>query len=356
MLQSGPSSNIPHETDIAISVGSDGTFSVPAGFMLFSSEFGRVGSDVILQDPSGAVVRLVDYFADDLRADVLSSDGASLAGRVVERLAGPLFPGQYAQSGTTPLADAIGQVETVNGGAFAQRTDGTVVQLEIGTKVFQGDVVRTDQGSTLGLTFTDGTIFTLASGSRMVLDELIYDPESVENSGIFDLVEGGFVFIAGQAAGTGGIEINTPAATMGIRGTTILLDIQTTNGVATVTVSLNPDPDGGTGSIDLFDLAGNLISTITNTDTKWIIRPPFTNEPPIEVELFAADLSDDAVLLSQAVAAFQSAIARVARGETFVELDEGDSDAPLDDLAPDTDLIEDGANETEETAPPPPAG
>jgi hypothetical protein len=132
MLQSGPSSNIPHETDIAISVGSDGTFSVPAGFMLFSSEFGRVGSDVILQDPSGAVVRLVDYFADDLRADVLSSDGASLAGRVVERLAGPLFPGQYAQSVTTPLADAIGQVETVNGGAFAQRTDGTVVQLEIG--------------------------------------------------------------------------------------------------------------------------------------------------------------------------------------------------------------------------------
>lgn len=354
MLQSGPSSNIPHETDIAISVGSDGTFSVPAGFMLFSSEFGRVGSDVILQDPSGAVVRLVEYFADDLRADVLSSDGASLAGRVVERLAGPLFPGQYAQSGTAPLADAIGQVETVNGGAFAQRTDGTFVQLEIGTKVFQGDVVRTDQGSTLGLTFTDGTIFTLASGSRMVLDELIYDPESVENSGIFDLVEGGFVFIAGQAAGTGGIEINTPAATMGIRGTTVLVDIQTTNGVATVTVSLNPDPDGGTGSIDLFDLAGNLISTITNTDTKWIIRPPFTNEPPIEVERFAADLSDDAVLLSQAVAAFQSAVARVARGETFVELDEGDSDAPLDDPAPDTDLIEDGADETEETAPPPP--
>lgn len=354
MLQSGPSSNIPHETDTAISVGPDGTFNVPDGFMLFSSEFGRDGADVLVQDPSGAGVRLVDFFADDLRADVLSPDGASLAGRVVERLAGPLFPGQYAQSGAVAQADAIGQVETVGGDAFAQRTDGTIVQLEVGTKVFQGDVVRTDQGSTLGLTFTDGTIFTLASGSRMVLDELIYDPQSTDNSGIFDLVEGGFVFIAGQAAGTGGIEINTPAATMGIRGTTVRVDIQTTNGVATVTVSLNPDPDGGTGAIELFDLSGDLITTITNTDTKWIIRPPFTNEPPIEVERFAADLSDDAVLLSQAVAAFQSAVARVARGETFVELDEGDGDAPVDDTAPDTDLIEDGTDGTEETPPPPP--
>jgi VCBS repeat-containing protein len=341
MLNSGSSSNNFPKTEHKIALGTDGKWQVSDGFALFTADFIRDGHDLVLQDETGTVLRLPEYFIGDTAADVIAEDGASLSGRVVERLAGPLFPGQYAHASGFDPVDAIGQVETLGGSAFAQRTDGTVVQLQIGTKVFQGDVVRTDDGSTLGLTFTDGTIFTLASGSRMVLDELIYDPQSTANSGVFDLIEGGFVFIAGQAAGTGGIEINTPAATMGIRGTTVKVDIQTANGVATVTVSLNPDPDGGTGSIDLFDLNGDLISTITNTDTKWIIRPPFTNEPPVEVERFQADLTDDAVLLSQAVAAFQSAVARVARGETFVELAEGDSDAP----DAENETIEDDADE-----------
>lgn len=333
MLRSGPFD--PGSQPIAQTVTPelDGTWHVGEGFALFEAEFERAGQDLLIQDMSGDILRLPGYFLGDTPTEVISENGASLSGRVVERLAGPLFPGQYAQAAGVDLSEAIGQVETLSGPAFAQRTDGSVVELEIGTKVFQGDIVRTEGGGTLGLTFLDGTIFTLAPGSRMVLDELIYDPQSAENSGVFDLVQGGFVFIAGEVAGTGGIEINTPAATMGIRGTTVLIDIQTTNGISTVTVSLNPDPDGGTGAIELFDLSGNLISTITTTDTKWIISPPFTNEPPIEVTRTPSDLNDDATLLSQAVAAFQTAITRVTNGENFVELPtaEPEPDEPVDE-------------------------
>ncbi|MFK7836307.1 MAG: VCBS domain-containing protein [Sulfitobacter sp.] len=336
----------------------DGSWTLPETLALFTAEYGRDGQDLILQTVDGQQARLVDYFATEPLADLVAHDGAVLRGTVVDRLAGPLFPAQYAQAGGANLAEAIGQVETLTGSAFAQRTDGSTVELEIGTKVFQGDVVRTENGSTLGLTFADGTIFTLASGSRMVLDELIYDPQANDNSGIFNLVEGSFVFIAGQAAKTGGIEINSPAATMGIRGTTGKIDIQTTNGITTVTVSLNPDPDGGLGAIELFDLAGNLITTITGTDTKWIISPPFTNEPPLEVERETTDLGDDSVLLSQAVAAFQSAITRVQQGETFVELPEGDGDVPDDGQAPDegqppVEETDEGSGQTDPIAPPP---
>ncbi|MEP5732053.1 MAG: VCBS domain-containing protein [Sulfitobacter sp.] len=335
----------------------DGTWALPEDLSIFTSEYGRSGQDLILQTADGQEARLVGYFDTEVPADLVAFDGAILRGSVVDRLAGPLFPAQYAQSGGVNLADAIGQVETLTGAAFVQRTDGSTVELEIGTKVFQGDVVRTENGSTLGLTFADGTIFTLASGSRMVLDELIYDPQANDNSAVFNLVEGSFVFIAGQTAKTGGIEIQSPAATMGIRGTTGKIDIQTTNGVTTVTVSLNPDPDGGLGAIELFDLAGNLITTITGTETKWIISPPFTNEPPVEVERDAAGLADDAFLLSQALAAFQSAVGRVQQGQNFVEFQDRDRDDNEDgdqgNRQEEGEESDDAPDQTTPIAPPP---
>jgi hypothetical protein len=53
----------------------------------------------------------------------------------------------------------------------------------------------------------------------MVLNEFVYDANSTSNSGLLSLVQGGFAFIAGQVAHTGGLDFDTPVATMGIRGT-----------------------------------------------------------------------------------------------------------------------------------------
>jgi hypothetical protein len=54
----------------------------------------------------------------------------------------------------------------------------------------------------------------------MALNEYNYEANSASNGAIFSLVEGTFAFVAGQVAHTGqGMKINTPVATMGIRGT-----------------------------------------------------------------------------------------------------------------------------------------
>jgi VCBS repeat-containing protein len=321
MLLQGPHAPAAGKEVGLLPSGPGNAWQLPEGFGLFTAEFSREGADLILEEAGGERLRLVDYFAGETPAEVHSHNGASLSGAVVARLAGPLFPGQYAQAGGgRDLADAIGQVETLDGTAYVQRTDGATEVLAIGTKVFQGDVVRTGDNGLLGITFADGTVFTLAAGSRMVLDELIYDPDGADNKGVFSLVEGSFVFIAGQAAATGGMEVNTPTATMGIRGTTVKVDIQTRDGISTVSVSLNPDFDGGTGAIQLFTLDGELIANITSTDSKWIISPPDSAIPPIEVERTESDIADDSFLLSQAVAALQSALNRVEQGQTFVDL------------------------------------
>jgi FecR protein len=73
--------------------------------------------------------------------------------------------------------------------------------------------------------FTDGTAFNISSNARMVLNEFVYDPNGTSNSTLFSLTKGTFTFIAGKVAKTGDMKIDTPAATMGIRGTTPHVEI-----------------------------------------------------------------------------------------------------------------------------------
>lgn len=284
---------------------------------LFTADFSRDGINLIMSGSEGRVVVIENYFLSQATPDIYSPEGAVLRGSVVETLAGPLAPGVYAQQGQVVGQDPIGQVESVSGGASVQRADGTVEPLQVGVKVFQNDVVQTQDGGALSITFVDGTIFSLSASSRMVLDKLVYAPQGDDNSAIFSLVEGSFVFIAGQLAGTGDMQVNTPVATMGIRGTTVKVDIQVTNGVSSVIVSLNTDPDGGIGAIVLTDLNGNLLADITQTDTSWLVVPGA--DVAQEIPRTATDLATDQFIIDQAVAAFQSSQNRIDAGGTFVE-------------------------------------
>jgi hypothetical protein len=47
-------------------------------------------------------------------------------------------------------------------------------------------VVQAGSDSTLGITFIDGTVFGLSSNARMVLNEMIYDPNGSNNSSLLE--------------------------------------------------------------------------------------------------------------------------------------------------------------------------
>ncbi|MEC7761485.1 MAG: Ig-like domain-containing protein, partial [Pseudomonadota bacterium] len=323
---------------------------------IFTADFARDGHDLILSAPGQPDLRLVDYFLQDTPPDLVADNGAVLRGDLAARLAGPIMPGQYAQVGDAPATDPIGQVETLEGAAWAERADGTRVRLDVGSKIYENDVLVTEGGK-LSVTFADGTIFTLAADSRMVIDALVYDAESEDgNSGAFSLIEGGFVFIAGEVARTGGMDVNTPTATMGIRGTTVLVEITTVNGVSTVEVSLNTDPDGGQGAFELRDLDGNLIAFIDSTDTKWIVSP--IEGETREVARTTDDLADDQALLLDAVRAYALAFERVDAGGTFVELASNQTSGTNGPQVDDDDgtLGNDSDIDNDTSPPPPPSG
>jgi hypothetical protein len=149
---------------------------------------------------------------------------------------------------TTP----IGKIVTAKGSATVEHTQAVVLQAavaatgeaKVGDFVYRGDVVQTAANGAVGIAFTDGTAFNLSSNARMILNEFVYDPKGKSNSTLISLSKGTFTFVAGQVAKTGDMRIDTPVATMGIRGTTPHVEISDDGTVSFSTLIEDPTPRG----------------------------------------------------------------------------------------------------------------
>jgi hypothetical protein len=144
------------------------------------------------------------------------------------------------QNGAPPTGGVqfqpIGKVATAKGSFTITHGEGVALQANVGPNgglgqakvgdpVYQHDIVQTGADGTIGLTLNDGTAFNVSTNARIVLDEFVYDPNSTSNSALISLTKGTFTFIAGKVAKTGDLKVDTPVATMGIRGTAPRVEI-----------------------------------------------------------------------------------------------------------------------------------
>ena len=242
--------------------------------LLFHGDFKRSGVDLILADGDRELV-LREYFKGEKRAALASPDGAHLTGDIVNALSGHT---QFAQAdGSASVAPAlIGHVTKLTGNATAIR-NGVSIILNQGDTVHKGDVVQSGSNSTLGITFIDGTVFGLASNAKMVLNEMIYDPNGSDNKSLLSLVAGTISFVAGATAKKGDMKVDTPVATMGIRGTAVLVEIDfevpSQGGAPPAKFQVLVEPDGTTGSYILFDKTTlTPIATVNRAGTQTIIN------------------------------------------------------------------------------------
>jgi hypothetical protein len=241
---------------------------------LFSAHFKKAGADLVLTGDDGHRLVLVDYFNLAKRPD-LTSHGATMSADLVTHLAGPDAPGQYAQAGAPAGGQVIGKCERI-GGAHRQHANGVTEELKANDAILKGDVVMTNDGSSAVLSLLDGTVFNMGASARMVLSDLIYDANSTSNSAVVSLVKGTFSFVAGHVARTGDMKLDTPVATMGIRGTagTTTVNADATGAVYEVSFSLMPDPDGHVGLIQVLDrVTGLVIGTISTTTNVLNVQP-----------------------------------------------------------------------------------
>jgi FecR protein len=200
---------------------------------LFRGDFARSGPDLVLSGEDGHRLVVTGYFASEKHPDLVAPNGAHLTGDLVGLLAGSHTHGQYAQAGSALAPEAIGKVEKVVGQVTLIH-NGVAGPLHVGDPVFKTDVVQTGPNSSCGIAFPDGTALDLVNNTRMALNEYNYSPDSASNGALFSLVQGTFAFVAGKVAHTGeGMKINTPVATMGIRGTVGLFRSEPTSSMPT---------------------------------------------------------------------------------------------------------------------------
>ena len=231
---------------------------VPDTELLFTAQFHRAGPDLVLTGRDGQHHLIPGYFSSEHHPALVAPNGAHLSPDTVDLLAGSPTPGHYAQAQPTAPPDSIGKIEKVVGDVTVVR-NGATVALHVGDAVFKSDVVQTGAGASCGISFPDGTALNLVANTRMALNDYAYDANSNANGALFTLVEGTFAFVAGKVAHSGDMKIATPVATMGIRGTTGVVEEQP-NTPATVTAQAGGHtytfavlPDIGTGITGVWD-------------------------------------------------------------------------------------------------------
>jgi hypothetical protein len=116
----------------------------------------------------------------------------------------------------------------------------------------------------------------LKASTRITIDNYVYEEGGKSNAAIFDVAKGTAAFVASAVAKTGDMKITTPTATLGIRGTTGLVEVPegaAANNPSNVAVKLYPDADGRVGRIEVNDRAGARLGFLTQGASGFTIRP-----------------------------------------------------------------------------------
>ncbi len=180
------------------------------------------------------------------------------------------------QADAQEAEEPIGSVATLTGKASVTRNDKSI-PLALKDDIYLNDVVQTSANSALGVTFSDGTTFNLKASSQIKIDDFVYEDGGKSNKGLFDVAKGTVAFVAAQVAKTGDMQITTPTATLGIRGTSGLVEVPAGTTAASpasnVNIKLYPDADGRVGRIEVNDRAGARLGFLSQGASGFAIRP-----------------------------------------------------------------------------------
>lgn len=119
-----------------------------------------------------------------------------------------------------------GRVKVASGAAFVVR-DGREMPATPGQVVFQADVLRTGPDGRVGITLNDDTRVSLGPASEVRLDRFSYASADGRLALVLKFVRGVAAYVSGRIAklSPDSIRLETPAAIVGVRGTTLAIRV-----------------------------------------------------------------------------------------------------------------------------------
>ncbi|MHA1597554.1 MAG: FecR domain-containing protein, partial [Alphaproteobacteria bacterium] len=263
--------------------------TVPGDSWLLKADFAPQGSDLLLTGPDGSQVLVRDFFSLDSPPDLVTEAGGVIPAELAVRLAGPTAPGQFAMLQNGPfvelaqaVGEPIGKVEATDGLVEATHIDGTRVTLAKGDNIYEGDTLETAKGAAVGITFIDDTTFSLGEEGRMVIDEMVYDPDTHEGQFNANLVQGVFSFVSGEIAKASpdAMTLTTPVATIGIRGTKVAGHAAQEGSQNTISLLPEINADGSTFVGELFITNQGGTVTLNSIGATVQMSSAFSAPPP----------------------------------------------------------------------------
>jgi cyclophilin family peptidyl-prolyl cis-trans isomerase len=115
----------------------------------------------------------------------------------------------------THSAIEIGVADIVVGNVYGRNLSKRMIA---GEKLLYNQKVRTGRNSSTTLEFGDKTRMTMGERAEMLLDDIVYNPNSGNLNGVVQLTRGVLRFASMKAAKLD-LKVQTPAAVIGIRGT-----------------------------------------------------------------------------------------------------------------------------------------
>lgn len=132
-----------------------------------------------------------------------------------------------------PALAHIGIASTVEGAPLDLPTSGTERVLVVGVDLDANDKVTTKDNDRAHLVFDDGTSLTIGPNSAITIDKYVFDPNKKTGDMALKLERGTMRFVGGAISKSSVVKIDTPSATVGIRGGIITVQIAP-NGTVTV--------------------------------------------------------------------------------------------------------------------------
>jgi hypothetical protein len=150
---------------------------------------------------------------------------------MIRSIAFAILIGLVASTAGLAADETIGWVSDVKSKAFVFR-DGQQLVPEAGFKLKTNDTLRTDSGGAIGVIFNDETVLSLGPDSELTVDEFVFNPDQSRFSFVAKMIRGTAVYISGLIT-----KINpesarfvTPSASIGIRGTKMLIQVENDKG------------------------------------------------------------------------------------------------------------------------------
>jgi hypothetical protein len=119
-----------------------------------------------------------------------------------------------------------GRIKIASGSAFIVRA-GAETPARPGDAVYEADTLRTGADGRLGVTMKDDTRISLGPASEIRLERFAYAPAANRMAFVLKVVRGVAAYVSGRIAkmSPDSIRLETPAAIVGVRGTTLAIRV-----------------------------------------------------------------------------------------------------------------------------------